>query len=196
MKTCSRCKIQKSTQLFYSNSKSKDGYATQCKDCHRVVAKQSIAAKRLKLGANFFSKENRKAHSQMVAKNIIAKRNNDPLFKLADNTRKLIYVCLRSKNITKTSKTTQILGCDFEFLQLYLEMQFAPDMSWDNFGEWHLDHKTPISTAKTVQEVYELNHYTNLQPLWGGYNILKKDMMPNQWAQYIKLNNINLGIRP
>lgn len=150
LKTCSRCKIQKSTQLFYSNSKSKDGYATQCKDCHRVVAKQSIAAKRLKLGANFFSKENRKAHSQMVAKNIIAKRNNDPLFKLADNTRKLIYVCLRSKSITKTSKTTQILGCDFEFLQLYLEMQFAPDMSWDNFGEWHLDHKTPISTAKTM----------------------------------------------
>jgi len=196
LKTCSKCKIQKLTPLFYSNSKSKDGYASQCKDCHRVTAKQSMANKRLRLGANFFTEETRKAHSQMVSKNIIAKRNNDPLFKLIDNTRKLIYICLKSKNVVKTSKTTQILGCDFEFLQLYLEMQFAPDMSWDNFGEWHLDHKTPISTAKTTQEAYALNHYTNLQPLWGGYNILKKDMLPNQWAQYIKLNNINLGIKP
>ena len=196
MKTCSRCKTQKSTRLFYRNSKSKDGYATQCKDCHRVVARQSIANKRLSLGGSFFNEESRKAHSQMVSNNIIAKRKSDPLFKLADNTRKLVYVSLKSKNTVKSSKTTQILGCDFEFLRLYLEMQFAPDMSWNNFGEWHIDHKVPMCVAKTTQEVYELNHFSNLQPLWGKYNILKKDMMPNQWQQYVKLNNINLGVKP
>jgi hypothetical protein len=196
LKTCSRCKTQKSTQLFYKNGKSKDGYATQCKDCHRVVARQSIADKRIRLGGSFFTEESRKAHSQMVSKNIIVKRKNDPLFKLTDNTRKLVYVSLKSKNIVKSSKTTQILGCDFEFLRLYLEMQFAPDMSWDNFGEWHIDHKVPICVAKTTQDVHELNHFSNLQPLWGKYNILKKDMMPNQWKQYVKLNNINLGVKP
>lgn len=196
LKICSRCKIEKLKQMFHKNSKSKDGFATQCKDCHRVVARQSMANKRIKLGRSFFTEESRKAHSQMVSNNIIAKRKNDPLFKLSDNTRKLIYISLRSKNIVKSSKTTQILGCDFEFLHLYLEMQFKPDMTWGNFGEWHIDHKIPVRSAKTIQDVYELNHFSNLQPLWGKYNILKKDMMPNQWEQYIKLNNINLGVKP
>jgi len=50
-------------------------------------------------------------------------------------------------------------------------------MSWENHGEWHLDHKTPVSWGKSEFEVYELNHYTNFQPLWS-YNNLSKG---NRW---------------
>ena len=39
-------------------------------------------------------------------------------------------------------------------------------MTWENHGEWHLDHKTPISWATNEDEVYTLNHYENFQPLW------------------------------
>lgn len=35
-----------------------------------------------------------------------------------------------------------------------------------NRGEWHIDHIKPTSLAKTEEEIYELNNYTNLQPLW------------------------------
>jgi len=43
-------------------------------------------------------------------------------------------------------------------------------MSWENYGEWELDHKVPISLATTVEEIYSLNHYTNFQPLWASDN--------------------------
>ena len=46
-------------------------------------------------------------------------------------------------------------------------------MNWKNYGEWHLDHIIPISYAKKEEEIYELNHYTNFQPLWAKDNLSK-----------------------
>lgn len=46
-------------------------------------------------------------------------------------------------------------------------------MNWENYGEWHLDHIIPISYAKTIEDIYKLNHYTNLQPLWASENLSK-----------------------
>jgi hypothetical protein len=46
-------------------------------------------------------------------------------------------------------------------------------MSFDNYGQWHIDHIIPLATAKTEQDVYTLSHYTNLQPLWAKDNISK-----------------------
>ena len=43
-------------------------------------------------------------------------------------------------------------------------------MTWNNYGEWELDHIIPISSATTEEEVYKLNHYTNFQPLWMSEN--------------------------
>ena len=46
-------------------------------------------------------------------------------------------------------------------------------MNWDNHGEWHIDHKIPLSSAKTEKELIGLCHYTNLQPLWALDNLKK-----------------------
>ena len=48
-------------------------------------------------------------------------------------------------------------------------------MTWDNRDEWHIDHIVPLSLAQTVDEVYYLNHHTNLRPLWVKDNISKGD---------------------
>ena len=67
-----------------------------------------------------------------------------------------------------------------EFKQ-YLENQFTEGMNWENYGvgsnnnTWHIDHKTPISSASSISEVYNLNHYTNLRPMWGSDNIRKSN---------------------
>jgi hypothetical protein len=48
-------------------------------------------------------------------------------------------------------------------------------MSWDNYGEWHIDHIIPLSFAKNEDEIMKLCHYTNLQPLNGIDNIRKSN---------------------
>ena len=37
-----------------------------------------------------------------------------------------------------------------------------------------LDHKIPLSSAKTEKEIYQLNHHTNLQPMWHVDNMKKR----------------------
>ncbi len=95
------------------------------------------------------------------------KRNNDPFFKLKCNIRSLIINSLKKNNFKKSDKTSNILGCTFKEFKIHLEKQFDDKMNWNNQGSyWELDHIKPISLAQTEQELIELNHYTNFQPLY------------------------------
>jgi hypothetical protein len=59
-------------------------------------------------------------------------------------------------------------------------------MTWENQGQWHLDHIYPISLAKNEQEVIKLNHYTNFQPLWAKDNLTKHNkIIPNTQIKLI-----------
>jgi hypothetical protein len=95
----------------------------------------------------------------------------DPLFKLRKNLRTRTWLVLRKG--WKKGEWKEWLGCSFEDLKNHLESQFLPNMSWSNFGKWHIDHKIPLSSAKSKEELYSLCHYTNLQPLWALDNIKK-----------------------
>ena len=87
--------------------------------------------------------------------------------------RSRIWKYLTILNITKKNKTFEIVGCTPEFLKEHLEKQFVDGMTWENRNEWHIDHITPLSSAKTEEELYKLCHYTNLQPLWAEENLKK-----------------------
>jgi hypothetical protein len=66
----------------------------------------------------------------------------------------------------KSKKSNDILGCSYDDFKIYIENKFDENMNWDNHGEyWEMDHIIPISWAKTEEEIYKLNHYTNFQPL-------------------------------
>lgn len=112
----------------------------------------------------------------------------DPTYRLGRSVRRLIVAALCGKNFTKTSLTSQILGCSFEELKLHIELQFTEGMTWDNHGRygWHLDHILPLSAGATEEEIYALSHYTNLQPMWGSENISKHDKhCPKELAAYL-----------
>jgi len=98
------------------------------------------------------------------------KRQSDLLFKLRCNIATLIQNGIRNMGFSKTTRTAEILGCSFEFFKAYIEQRFLPGMSWENRIDWHLDHITPISLAKTKKQVLKLNHYTNFRPLWASEN--------------------------
>lgn len=110
----------------------------------------------------------------------------DPLFKLSKNIRTLVGNSFKNTSFKKNTKTEKILGCSFEDFKTYLESKFEPWMNWNNKGNWNgypketnthwdVDHIVPLHTAKTVEDVIRLNHYTNLQPLCSYTNrVLKK----------------------
>jgi len=105
-------------------------------------------------------------------------RKVDILFRTKENISKLINQSLKNKGFKKKYRCEYILGCNITEFKKYIENMFTEGMSWDNYGEWHLDHKTPVSWGKSEKEIYELNHYTNFQPLWMKDNLSKV----NRWG--------------
>ncbi len=106
------------------------------------------------------------------------KKLTDPLFKLRHNIGSLILLTLKNGNFKKTSKTANILGCSFEEFQTHIENQFQTGMSWENQGEWHMDHLFPISWATNEAQAIMLNHHSNYRPLWAVDNMFKRDKAP------------------
>lgn len=100
------------------------------------------------------------------------KYKTDSLYKIGKLIRRRVYDYITKNNI-KLSDTFDIVGCSPEFLKEHLENQFKDGMSWNNQGEWHIDHIIPLSSAETEDEIYKLCHYTNLQPLWAEENLSK-----------------------
>lgn len=126
---------------------------------------------------NCHNKKRMKSYRKNKAKEItryMDRRNTDLLFRLKVNIRSRINAFIKNNpTLNRPSKIKEYLGCSKEELKVHLENQFKGGMSWDNYGEWHIDHIIPLSYAKTDEELYKLCHYTNLQPLWARDNISK-----------------------
>lgn len=67
---------------------------------------------------------------------------------------------------TKNNSTHKILGYSPEDLKTNLESKFTDGMSWDNYGEWHVDHIKPVSSFNKDTPPKIVNSLDNLQPLW------------------------------
>jgi hypothetical protein len=107
------------------------------------------------------------------------RKHNDPTYKLIANFRTAIYTVLKENNMDKYGHYFDILRYSPEELVVHLENQFTEGMEWDNYGEWHVDHRLPITSFKFKEvgdnefmRCWELN---NLQPMWGDENISKSN---------------------
>jgi hypothetical protein len=70
------------------------------------------------------------------------------------------------KNNKKLS-SQNYLGCNIEELKIHIENQFLEGMTWDNYGDWHIDHIIPLRYQNpTLEELIERLHFSNTQPLW------------------------------
>jgi hypothetical protein len=107
------------------------------------------------------------------------RKATDPLYKLISNFRTAIYQVLKESNVEKNKHYFDILQYTPEQLITHLELQFKDTMSWDNYGEWHVDHKLPITHFNIVEmgddEFMKCWSLDNLQPMWGVENIRKSN---------------------
>lgn len=102
-------------------------------------------------------------------------KNEDKLFHLKVQTRKMIRKSFDRKNYNKNSKTQKILGCSYEMLIKHLLQTYKNNYGyeWDYKEPVHIDHIIPLSSAKTEEEVIKLCYYTNLQLLKEKDNLKK-----------------------
>ena len=97
----------------------------------------------------------------------------DEIYTLKILLRTRLTKVLNRERVPKTTDTRTMLGCGYRDLKEHLEKQFTDGMSWENQGDWHIDHIVPLSSANNKEELYQLFHYKNLQPLWAKDNLSK-----------------------
>jgi predicted transcriptional regulator len=108
---------------------------------------------------------------------------NDPLYKLVANFRTAIWTVLKENRVDKNQSYFDVLQYTPEQLIVHLEKQFTEGITWENYGEWHVDHKLPISSFN-IQEMGDSEFMKcwsleNLQPMWGEENIRKSNKIFN-----------------
>jgi len=148
---CSKCSQEYGKKYYQKN---KDKLLKQCKD-YRTENKDKV---------NSYYRKRRK---------------KDKLYQLKANLRTRLWNFCHDSKQTKRKSTVELLGCSWEELMSHIETLFSPGMSWDNRDEWHIDHIIPLSSAKSQEEMENLCHYTNLQPLWVLDNLKKGNSKPN-----------------
>lgn len=186
MKKCTKCKIKKDLSEFYKRRTSKDGFLAHCKSCEKQYCKSR--KDKIKKSNNIYYSKNK---SKIISKNkewvnsnkdkikeyfrerSKEKRKTDPLFKMKNNLRNRTWYAFKNKGYSKNIKTIETLGADWIIVKEHIERQFTKDMSWENQGKWQIDHIIPLSSANTEDELKNLFHYTNLQPLWAEDNLKK-----------------------
>jgi hypothetical protein len=125
------------------------------------------------------------------------KMKNNPIYAIKFLTRMRLAALKKRNGTNKSIPSRRMLGADPYICKRFLEDQFIDGMSWQNRGDWHIDHFFPISLAKNEKDVRVFSHFTNLRPLWASENLIKHDTPPSpqemimrdQWVEgWIKTN--------
>jgi hypothetical protein len=80
--------------------------------------------------------------------------------------RSLLKNTLKRLNKKKESSTIELLGYSALDLKIHIEKLFTQGMSWNNYGEWHIDHIKPVVSFDKNTSVSVVCALSNLQPLW------------------------------
>ena len=176
---------------FISKKMEKNGLRSQCKSCMAEYDKkcyndnkEKIATKqkeyyddnkiKIIVRVKEYQKNNkekiieyRKNNRSKINKQHKERMKTDINFRLACNLRARLWSALN--NNQKRGSAVQDLGCSMEELKAYLELKFDQNMTWENYGKWHIDHIISLASfdLRDYEQVKKACHYTNLQPLWG-----------------------------
>lgn len=80
--------------------------------------------------------------------------------------RTILHSTLKRLGTRKEGHTMDELGYSpMEFKQ-HIEGQFTKGMSWENYGDWHIDHKRSVIDFPLETSVKEVCSLLNLRPMW------------------------------
>lgn len=114
--------------------------------------------------------EHKKASRRQGCKRRYRKYVQNIQFRLGMALRRRLWAAMRHKS--RSGSAVRDLGCSIEELIVWLERQFHPGMTWDNYGNrvgnWNIDHEKPVSAFDLTDrtQFLECCHYTNLRPMF------------------------------
>lgn len=97
--------------------------------------------------------------------------------RFANNVRAAIHFHLKRGGGKKSKSTILITGWSMDQLMSHLEPLFEEGMSFENYGDWHIDHIIPVGVFQFSDEndpiFQKLWALDNLAPLWSADNSQK-----------------------
>jgi len=149
--------------LCRSRAKAKERYASGDQE---YIASRRAACKK----SNAKNREQRTSYQR-------EKRQTDPRYLVRNRINSRLHALVNAIGSTKAAEFNEIVGCSGAFLANWLAQSFTAGMSWENHGEWHIDHIRPCASFDLTdpEQQKQCFHYTNLQPLWAKDNLAKSD---------------------
>lgn len=183
---CSDCGENKSVDEYYKSKTYITGILGRCKTCHNKkcanrmkirIKSDDEYSKKMKEYKKKWKTANRGKIIEYLRRweeknpEKVKEYRNKPHRKLSSNLRK------RLREFVKGQRRFPGVGCTRERLVSHIESLWDEGMTWDNYGQWHIDHIMPCSAFDLMdpKQIEECFHYTNLQPLWAKENIIKSN---------------------
>lgn len=123
--------------------------------------------------------ERKKAYltvNRHVARAYLKKRRaSNPLQRVTDAMGNRMRDAIRGRKCGEAWR--RIVGYTVDELKSHLQSQFTVGMTWDNYGEWHIDHARPVASFDFSSDPLAVARICwalgNLQPLWALDNMKK-----------------------
>lgn len=121
-----------------------------------------------------WQRDNRDRRNKVLREWTADRQATDERWKFRKNLTTRIWWALRAKTC-RSANVLKLLGCTVEELKAHLQHQFLPGMSWDNYGQWHIDHIRPCASFDLTdpEQQRQCFNFKNLQPLWAKDNLSK-----------------------
>ena len=120
-------------------------------------------------------------NKKKAAENKRKKYKTDSIFRLSHILRTRFRTFLKQNNCRKGGRSFEIFGATPQQIKSHIESLFKDDMTWENQGEWHIDHIIPLDYYAKSFDLNDLEvqkkafNYKNLQPLWAFENLSKSN---------------------
>jgi hypothetical protein len=119
------------------------------------------------------------AHCVEISAKVRARRQSNSEFRMKTNLRNRVKAAMRGGK--KCSGTSVLLAMELPEFRIYIQGQFRPGMTWENYGPvWHLDHVRPCASFDLTnpEEQKICFRWDNHQPLFAEDNLRKGDSCP------------------
>lgn len=142
----------------------------------------SSNCEKLKSKAREHYAQNREAAIQRAIRYSSKRSREDGNYRMRKCLRTAVYRTVKRENgMQQRGFTERLIGCSLAQFENHIESLFKDGMSWENYGEWHIDHIIPCAAFNLLLEEHQKAcfHFSNLQPEWGIDNMMKCDKLPS-----------------